>query len=188
MESRTRFAVLGALAEGPRSVYTIKQDLEATVGHFWHESFGQLYPVLRQMTEEGLVVLQEAGGPRDRKIYAITPQGHEALGSWLEDPSEYLPPPRNEFLLKLFFGRHVPREHSLARLRRYAERLRATQVTYQAIERELTVPEAEDENQPYWLATLRHGQRVLQGGLTWCAEAQAQLETPNEPRQKGANG
>lgn len=187
MESRTRFAVLGALAEGPRSVYTIKQDLEATVGHFWHESFGQLYPVLRQLTAAGWVVLQEEGGPRDRKIYALTPQGHDALRSWLEDPGEYLPPPRNEFLLKLFFGRHVPRAHSLARLRRYAERLRATQATYEAIERELLDPAAEDENQAFWLATLRHGQRALQGGLAWCEETQGLLAAPNEARQQGAN-
>lgn len=41
MINRTQYAVLGALAEGPRSVYSSKKDLEATVGLFWHESYGQ---------------------------------------------------------------------------------------------------------------------------------------------------
>lgn len=186
MESRTRFAVLGALAEGPRSVYTIKQDLEATVGHFWHESFGQLYPVLKKMAEDGWVSVQEEGGPRDRRTYAITPRGHEALKAWLEDPSEYLPPPRNELLLKLFFGRHVSTAHSTDRLQRFAERLRATEAIYDAIERELTAPGAEDENQRYWLASLRHGQTLLRASLQWCSETQDLLGARSETGTKGS--
>lgn len=47
-------------------------------------------------------ILQEAGGLRDRMLYAITLRGQEALRAWLEDPSEYLPPPHNEFPLWLF--------------------------------------------------------------------------------------
>lgn len=182
MINRTQYAVLGALAEGPRTVYTIKKDLEATVGHFWHESYGQLYPVLKQLLGVGWVSLLEADGPRNRKVYAITPAGYQALQLWLMDPSEYVPPPRNELLLKLFFGRHVPREHSLARLDRYAQQLRMTLATYQAIDAELSGPEAADESQPFWLATLRNGQFGVKAILRWCAEAKRLIGAP--PPQK----
>lgn len=171
MINRTQYAVLGALAEGPRTVYTIKQDLEATVGHFWHESYGQLYPVIKQLLDVGWVSLLEADGPRNRKLYAITPAGYQALQAWLMDPSEYMPPPRNELLLKLFFGRHVPRTHSLARLDRYSRQLRGTLAAYEAIDQELSGPEAADESQPFWLATLRNGQFGVKAALRWCAEA-----------------
>lgn len=185
MESRTRFAVLGALAEGPRSVYAIKQDLSATVGHFWHESYGQLYPMIRQLADEGCVQLLEEGGPRDRKIYAITPRGEAALRGWLEDPAEYLPPPRNEFLLKMFLGRHVAPEVNLRRLRRHADRIRETLSAYQAIECALLTEDAQEASQPYWLATLRHGMALGRASLAWCEEAEALL-APLCPTQKEA--
>jgi DNA-binding PadR family transcriptional regulator len=184
MKSRTRHAVLGALAEGPRSVYAIKQDLEATVGHFWNESYGQLYPELKQMVSDGLVSVLEAGGSRDRTIYAIAPAGLDALREWLIEPSEYLPPPRNELLLKLFFGRHVPREHSLARLQRYEQQLRAALATYQAIEKELSASESEDESQPFWLVTLKSGLLGTEAAIRWCSEARHLLEPTFEPADR----
>ncbi|MNL38383.1 hypothetical protein D3C87_1605940 [compost metagenome] len=140
------------------------------------------------MADEGLVIIQEQGGPRDRKLYAITPRGEEALRAWLEDPSEYLPPPRNEMLLKLFFGRHVPPEHSLARIQRHAERLRATQVVYEAIAKELAAPSAEDDNQAFWLSTLRHGQTLLEGSLRWCEEVEHLIGTRREAAQDTTKG
>lgn len=185
MINRTQYAVLGALAEGPRTVYTIKKDLEATVGHFWNESYGQLYPVLKQLLDAGWVALLEADGPRNRKLYAITPAGYQALREWLMDPTEYMPPLRNELLLKLFFGRHVPREHSLARLDRYSQQLRVTLATYEAIDQELTAPEAAaDENQPFWLATLRNGQFGVKAVLRWCSDARRLLAASPGPARR----
>ncbi|MNK65882.1 Transcriptional regulator PadR-like family protein [compost metagenome] len=184
MESRTRFAVLGALAEAPASVYTIKQALAASVGHFWHESFGQLYPVLKQMASEGLVVLQEEGGPRDRKIYAITPKGLEALRTWLEDPSEYSPPPRNEFLLKLFFGGHAAPEVSLARLKRFADRNRSILAAYEGIEREIEANPSPSERQPYMSTTLFFGMASARSALAWSEEAIRFLERRDSPMRR----
>ncbi len=188
MESRTRYAVLGALAEGPRSVYAIKHDLAASVGNFWHESFGQLYPMLKQLAEEGLVFIQEEGGPRDRKIYAITPSGMTALRAWLEEPSEYIPPPRNEFLLKLFFGRHAAPEVSLARLKRFAERSQATLAAYERIEAEIEQAGPPSASQPYMSATLLFGRAMQRAALDWSREAQRVIARPPASRQPSGAG
>lgn len=180
MESRTRYAVLGALAEGPRSVYAIKNDLAATVGNFWHESYGQLYPVLKQLHAEGLVLIQEEGGPRDRKVYAITPSGQEVLRAWIEDPSEYIPPSRNEFLLKLFFGGHASPEASLDRLKRYEAQCQATLATYKAIEAGIAQAGPPGPRQAYMSATLLFGQAMQRAALAWSQEAQRLLEPPQK--------
>ena len=175
------YAIRGTRSLGRRlPFYTIKKDLEATVGHFWNESYGQLYPVLKHMVDAGWVALQEADSKRNRKLYAITPAGYQTLQEWLIDPSEYMPPPRNELLLKLFFGRHLPKAHSLTRLRRYSQQLRATLAMYEAIEQELAGPEAADESQPYWLATLRNGQFGIKAALRWCSDARSLLEAAPE--------
>ena len=184
MESRTRYALLGALAEGPSSVYAVKQALAASVGHFWHESFGQLYPTLKKLEAEGLVILQEEGGPRDRKIYAITPEGLDALRLWLEEPSEYLPPQRNEFLLKLFFGGHAAPEVTLARLKRFAERNRATLATYEGILRAIEANPTPSERQPYMSTTLFFGMASARSALAWSEEAIRFLERRDPPTHR----
>ena len=47
-ENRSKYAVLGMLATGPKSGYDIKQTIETSIGHFWNESYGQIYPILKR--------------------------------------------------------------------------------------------------------------------------------------------
>lgn len=51
----TRHAVLGMLAEPPMSGYELRSEIAGSIGHFWQESFGQLYPTLRELSTEGPV-------------------------------------------------------------------------------------------------------------------------------------
>lgn len=45
----------------------------------------------------------------DKKVYSITEAGLEELRTWAEGPLDERPQ-RNELLLRLFFGRRVPKE------------------------------------------------------------------------------
>jgi len=112
--------VLGFLAKGPQSGYEIKQDIEARAGHFWNESFGQIYPILKKLTEEALVekIDSEATGKRSRQRYAVTELGLEELRGWINEPVEF-EVVRSELLLKLFFGTHVEMETSLQHIEDY---------------------------------------------------------------------
>ena len=101
-----RYLLLGLLDLEDQSGYDLKQTIEQSVGHFWREGYGQIYPALEQLEQAGLVeshVERQSGRP-DRKVYTLLEMGRERLREWLKEPARD-EVPRNELLLKLFFGR-----------------------------------------------------------------------------------
>jgi DNA-binding PadR family transcriptional regulator len=134
----TRYAVLGMLSAGPRSGYDIKKAIDGSIAHFWSESFGQIYPILRRLTADGLVVRrhQSQRGKPDRHLYSITPRGLDQLRAWLALPAR--PETfRSELLLKLFLGNLVSAETSLGQIRHFEKRQETLLHTYAEIERSL---------------------------------------------------
>lgn len=179
-ESKTPYAVLGVLSLGDMSGYEIKGVLEQSVGHFWRESFGQLYPTLRRLEEQALVSSRLApgiSGP-ERKVHSLTADGWEALRDWLARPVDIHDLRRDETLLKIFFGRHAPGSASAEHVRRRQELLGGLLETYEQIECELAQDPSPDR--PYWLITVRHGIHLTTAMLAWCEETLAQLETLEE--------
>ena len=86
--NRTRYTILGVLTRGPMTGYDIKRYIEISVGNFWRESYGQIYPTLRSLTEDGLVrrqTRQQRGRP-GRHVYSITGKGRKELREWLLCP------------------------------------------------------------------------------------------------------
>ena len=104
-----KYAILGLLHYRNMHGYEIKGHIERHFGHMWTINYGQLYPNLKSMQEEGLITLADVspsdlGGPH-KKLYAITANGREAFVSWLE--SEDISPMvlRDPFLMRfIFFG------------------------------------------------------------------------------------
>ena len=54
-QAQTSTAVLGALSIEPMTGYEIRQAISTVLGHFWHESFGQIYPCLADLEAAGQV-------------------------------------------------------------------------------------------------------------------------------------
>ena len=108
--------VLGLLSLGPRSGYDIKTVVDRSTRFFWAASYGQIYPELRRLEEEGLIEGEDApNGGRGRRVFKLTAAGREALEEWLLGPEttiEY----RDESLLRLIFADALPREQALALL------------------------------------------------------------------------
>ncbi|MDX1578623.1 MAG: PadR family transcriptional regulator [Gemmatimonadota bacterium] len=178
-ESRTPYTILGCLTHRPMSGYDVKQFLERTVVHFWSESFGQIYPALRRLEEEGLVEGRVEPGERGREktVYRITEAGRQRLAGWLERPAEPVRP-RYEHSLKLFFGHVVGPETSLEHVERLRRESRERLDGYRAAEAELRERLEEDdapEHLPYWLAVLRGGVLYDEMVLSWCDEVEAML-------------
>jgi len=94
-----------ALHRGKQSGYDMRKTIQGSVGYFWGESYGQIYPMLRRLTAEGLIAQSGRGGKGrgGRREYSLTAAGHARLQEWLAVPYR-MDPPRDEFLLKLFFG------------------------------------------------------------------------------------
>ena len=72
------------LALGRRTGYDIKQFVDKSTRHFWAASYGQIYPELKRLEEQGLVSgRREPSGGRARTVYELTDAGGQALESWL---------------------------------------------------------------------------------------------------------
>lgn len=179
--SRTPYTILGCLTLRPMSGYDVKRFLDRTVVHFWSESYGQIYPTLERLEEEGLVEGRTEPGERggEKTVYRITDAGRVRLEAWLAEPAAPVRP-RYEHSLKLFFGHVVGPGTSLEHVERLREEVAASLADYREKERELVARLEEGdapEHLPYWLTVLRGGLRYAEMVQGWCDESEALLRS-----------
>lgn len=176
-ESRTRYVVLGMLATGgPETGYGLRKRISGTVGHFWQESFGQLYPALRELAAQGLVQgTPTRGGPgRPGATWRITERGREELARWLRSPPAF-EPKRNELLLRVFFAGAVPPEVTARNLKAVGAHLRSGLDALEAIASRWEAETRGRPDAPYWRLTLDFGLTFTRTALGWLDQAQAVL-------------
>jgi len=193
-ENRTRYAVLGALTVEPMSGYDLKRFFDQGVSFFWAESYGQIYPILKQLKAEGLVAdAADAPGasarvgpahPR-RAVYAITPAGRDALARWLSAPAEPQAGRRLEILLKLFFARQGEPDAAARLVADFRAHHAGLLATSAATEARLRADHAAHSDLPFWLLTLSYGQHVSGALVAWCDAAARTLAAPPAPVPSG---
>ena len=85
-----RHLILGLLVQRPMSGYDIKRLLKGFSWLVGSPSFGSLYPALRSLLEEGLVMEECVSfqNKRGRRSYCITEAGKQALQEWSHQPAE----------------------------------------------------------------------------------------------------
>ncbi|CAA9222950.1 MAG: hypothetical protein AVDCRST_MAG42-668 [uncultured Chthoniobacterales bacterium] len=170
--SQTKFAILGMLTAGPLTGYDLKKMSERKLAHFWHESYGNLYPRLAELEAERLVssIRERRPGRPDATVYTLTALGWEEFRAWMTLPAapERL---RSELLLKIFFGAHAPEEDTVRQIKAYREQQQELRDTYGSLEEVLLGEERDAPDTPYRLLTLRRGQLVTDARLRWCTEA-----------------
>jgi DNA-binding PadR family transcriptional regulator len=182
-ENRTRWVVLGMLTVAPMTGYRLRQVIAESVGHFWQESFGQLYPALRRLAAEGLVEARATrGGPgRGGATYHVTPRGRAALAAWLAVPP-VLEKQRNEVLLKVFFAGAVPPEVTARNLAGVAAELRGELATLEAIAAEIRRSDhGQHPHAPFWHLTLDFGVDFYRMALAWLDKSQRVLARRGAP-------
>jgi PadR family transcriptional regulator, regulatory protein AphA len=181
-------ALLGLLSLGPMSGYDIRQLIPRSIGHFWSESYGQIYPGLKRLEAAGLVErkTERNKGKPDRNLYALTNEGREELRGWLKLPASQVVP-RNELLLKLFFGAHVAAEVSQEHVATYLEMKQRELRTYAALSEKLRREEAKDPQLPFWLMTLSMGRHHAAAMVKWCKETLIELEKIERKQKGGRN-
>ncbi|WP_312648528.1 PadR family transcriptional regulator [Aminipila sp.] len=121
---KTKYILLGLLAHSPQTGYTIKKSIEYEHSHFWQESYGQIYPTLKQLVKEGLAEFMEAPdncNGRGQKTYHITEAGRTVLFKWLSEAPD-VEKLRYEILLKVSFGESTEPEVILKHLDDFIER------------------------------------------------------------------
>ncbi len=176
--SDTVYAIMGVITTGCRTGYEIKQMIDQSLVHFWKISYGQIYPILRQLEEGGLATVKETGqeGKPDKKEYHLTEKGMEELKTWLEQPIQDIPTERNEILLKVFFSRHQSKEQSIRLLEDYKEKLTERYNIYCLIENEISDKHRKEPDLQYWLFTLDYGKRMTSAAIDWCTETIDKLQ------------
>jgi DNA-binding PadR family transcriptional regulator len=175
-ENKSRYAVLGILSLRPMSGYDIKKTIRASLSNFWSESYGQIYPILRSLVEDGLATIsvETQRGKPNRHVYALTEAGRKELERWLRKPVEH-EVGRSEILLKLFFGWQMPAEESLRKVEQFRELQQQLLHKYEAIEPWLKEAEAGHPGLPYWLMTVSYGKHISRALTDWCDETLAAL-------------
>lgn len=170
---QTHMAVLGALTIAPMTGYALRERIRDTLGQFWSESFGQIYPALAHLEREGLVERVELPGSRSAP-FAATAKGRARLRELLAEPPQPSRP-RNGTLLRLFFGRQLGVsacrelvEQHRARAHAQLERLRS--------ERESLLADGSvRDDAPFILMTISAGEHAARAAIDWADETLALL-------------
>lgn len=171
------YGILGLLTWGPKTGYDIRKEARETIGHFWNESYGQIYPCLKQLVAKGLAAVESKGGRGrgGRKLYRITPAGRRELRSWLAQPV-HATPIRSELCLKLCFGGLSAPEGSLRHLREFRTLHGGRLATWRRSEREVRRVVRQEPAAVFFLLTVRMGMAVAESCVRWADESIAMLK------------
>jgi PadR family transcriptional regulator AphA len=165
-------AILGLLTIEPMSGYDLGQSVRASVGHIWSESYGQIYPNLKKLAAAGLVSSK-----------AEKQKGREQLIEWLGTaPQPEIP--RNEMLLKLFFGAQVPATVLIAYIEHMVLEHRALLERFTHMEREEIAAFKDRPEAPFWRMSARYGQLEMEAHLRWAEETLTALRQIDKRQKK----
>jgi DNA-binding PadR family transcriptional regulator len=169
MRKKTHYAILGILTFGPQSGYDIKKFIGGSIGHFWQESYGQLYPTLKILVQDQLAEMQvtKNDGKPDKKVYTITDLGRAELKKWLNEPVIDLPVLRNELLLKLFFGSETDDQVMQSHLSEIRKVLVSKKETLELIKKQMEIDLSGLPGSKYWLITVLNGIYSYEANIKW---------------------
>ena len=83
-----KYVLLGLLSRQPRYGYELKREAEQLLGHGADLNPGQLYPLLRKLADQGLIVgerIEQEDRP-DKRVFTVTDAGACELHTWLDEP------------------------------------------------------------------------------------------------------
>jgi DNA-binding PadR family transcriptional regulator len=181
--SQTETAVLGALSVEPMTGYAVREAIRDVLGHFWSESFGQIYPTLADLQRSGYVRRSGSRRPGSSTL-AITASGRRRLRELLAEPIQQ-EPPRNGLMLRLFFGRRLGPDTCRSLVERARADAERRLEEFGSIRRQIERDEAHAEDRPYWLLTIAAGKHGALAAIAWADEALEAIDrirsSPNQP-------
>jgi PadR family transcriptional regulator AphA len=164
------------VATGVRSGYEVKQLVDKSTRHFWAASYGQIYPELRRLQEDGLIQgRSDPSGSRAKTVYELTAAGEQALRVWLEAEAELVYELRDEGMLKLFFSDVEPGT-ALQTVREMRE-------LHQRQHEQLRLIQAAEPNMSTGPGlTLQIGLGITSWLIDWCQATEERLATESDAK------
>jgi DNA-binding PadR family transcriptional regulator len=180
--------VLGELLDGPRHGYQLREILSRLLGPFRQISWGILYPLIRQLEHEGLIVSEGESRPserekaaasgRSRKPYAITASGKQRFYALMEEQGDYHAEYRELFTIKLNNFDYLSAQQQLSILWQYRGFLQAEDLYLSGGQQSvLSNPHILDEHRTHILRIIRFRQSSIRGEMPWVEEQIQRLET-----------
>lgn len=174
--NKSKYALLGVLSHKSGSGYDIKKFCDESIGYFWNENFGHIYPVLKKLEEENLITktTEENEGHPQKNIYSITQKGKDELNQWLKLPIDKAPR-RSEMLLKIFFSTHIPAKDIIKRLEEVKNDCTNNLIALRNVEMLLKTDAYTKNNSKkdlaLWTITVKCGIKNIQAEIEWCNES-----------------
>jgi DNA-binding PadR family transcriptional regulator len=176
----TQYALLGYLMYQPLTGYEIKKSIDNSIGFFWQESYGHIYPMLKRLEKGGMIIpiAEVDEGLHARKRYAITDKGKKAFLDWMSQDIDPLKI-RYELLLKLFFSARPGSPDMLEHLKAEEKRMEQLLAAYDQVREHLDKKQHPPEMNPdavRWRMTLNYGYHFARATLDWCRETSQTLK------------
>jgi len=125
------YVILGFLEVGPKTGYDLKKRFDRSVSGFWPTDQSRIYRTLARLHEKDLVsqeIVEQRDRP-DRKLYHITDRGRGHLHRWLSEAQPGTPP-RNAWLVQLFFSGLLSDEEAIRLLEEKKARVLRTLASF----------------------------------------------------------
>jgi PadR family transcriptional regulator AphA len=167
-----RHALLGALADRPRTGYALLRHFEQSLAYAWPASHSQIYPEVARLLEEGFIAERETG-PRNSRTYALTESGLAEVRRWLREtaPDRRV---RNDAALRTFFLWLLEPADARTQLEQEREHWQRVLDELHAIRAE---PRGSTRKEYAFLLALEGGIRTTEARLEWLTWALEQVSS-----------
>ena len=156
-----RHALLGVLADEPRTGYALLKHFEQSLAYAWPASHSQIYPELARLLDQGLIE-QTGSGARGAKTYAATAAGVDEVRRWLRtEPDSRV---RSDAAVRVFFLWLLEPGEAAGFLRAERERYLALHAELERIRAE---EEPQNPKQRAYRVALVGGLLTLEARIRW---------------------
>jgi PadR family transcriptional regulator AphA len=168
-----RYALLGAIAERPRTGYGLLKHFQQSLAYAWPASHSQIYPELARLREQGLIEETETG-PRNSRTYSLTRPGLVEIRRWLHEttPDRRV---RSDATLRTFFLWLLEPSEAEAQLEREREYWLSVLEELEAIRAE---PRGSNRKEQAYGLALEGGIRTTQAKVDWLDWALEEVRSP----------
>ena len=168
-----KYALLGALADQPRTGYELLKHFEQSLAYAWPASHSQIYPELARLLEDGLIEQTESG-PRRSKTYALTRAGLDEIRRWLleTEPERRI---RRDATLRTFFLWLLEPEEAEAQVQREHAYWSGVLEEFRRIRDE---PTGANRKARTFRIALEGGMRTVEAQLEWLDDVIEEIRSP----------
>lgn len=181
------FGLLGLLTYRDSTGYELTKLFEHSLNNFWHAQSSQIYRELNRMEAEGWVTSTSVVQDKrpNKRVYAITEKGREALAHWLRQGEPVFENPHETLLMRLFFGADDT-ESTLALLKACRDQCNAQMAHYHPQVEKVIQSYADEidggqQKQLYWRMTLDFGYSQTQAAAQWAQRCIDLMEQEMNP-------